>query len=469
MALLALALLSLYRPENWQFFPSMDEVRCLSSSQSRLYVAVPAGVYIFDRTNYRYERCLTRSDGLTGEVRLCAHAPGRNDLLIATEDRLYRFAEATSRLTELPGPFGRISSIGTKPDAVWLDTDAGWFARYGTSTQFVKVAGPPEDATWYGDRDTSKPRDFPFLTPYFVTDDQLVMHNITLVRPDRTGRRLFAFAPGYGVIVYNSLTGFSEARIHVGPGPTATRRIVSLDGRLWLLGPETNIALAPDGNWDCYLTRPGTLPTTGFRLLLGNVADLERGEGITSLFALGDGLLLGTGRGVYRLGRDAKLHRLVELPKAVNGLVSWGDSILFGTDQGLFLLAEGGVKESADPYGRTDWGVYDIARSGTGTVWFGTLGGVVSRRPDGSWYRYVPPGSNLKSPVRALAAAGARAFIASGSTVMVFDTRDESWTAIDSSRGIPRSDITALYADDHYLWMASPGLIARLDYARELK
>jgi hypothetical protein len=467
--LLLLALLGSYTPENWRAYPSLDEVRCISSTGSEVYVAVPAGVCVFDRTRFRHIRTLTRADGIIGEVRLCAHNPSRGDVFITTEDRIYRYVPATSRVEELTAPFKHVSSIGIAKDGAYFETDAGTFFRARNAADFSPVTELPTDLNWYGRNDTLEPRDFPFLTPYFVMDEQLLNHRITMVRPDKGNKRLFAAAEGYGIVVYNVSTGFSEAHIRFGPSSAPVRRIARLDNRVWFIGGETAVALDSTGDWQYFLTRPGDLSTGGFRLLLGNVANLERNEGLSALLVDSAGLLLGTGFGIYSLGPDNKLAQLLNLPRRVSGLLRLNDSLIFGTELGLFLSVGDSVVEYSDPYGATDWGVFDIVRADNGTAYFGTLGGIVSRNADGAWFRYVPPGFDLRAPVSALAASGTRVFMATGSSVTVLDTKDDSYTTIDAARGLPVSEVSSLYADDRYLWIASPGLIARLDYTKELR
>jgi len=467
--LLLLALLGLYHPDNWQVFPSLDEVRCISSAGSEVYVAVPKGVCVLDRTPYRLTRTLTSADGIAGDVRLCAHNPARGDVFITTDDRIYRFIPATGRVEELSAPFKWVSSIGIAEDGAYFETDAGAFFRARNAADFEPAGEFPPDLTWYGSRDTLDPRDFPFLTPYFVMDEQLVNHQVTLVRPDKNNKRLFVAADGYGILVYGIRSGFSEAHIRFGPSRAAASRIARLDDRLWFIGGQTAVALDSDEDWHYFLTRPGDLSTGGFRLLLGNVTSLARDQGLSALLADSAGLLLGTGSGIYSLGSNNKLAQILSLPVRVNGLLRLQDSLIFGTEQGLFLSTGDSVVEYSDPYGETDWGVFDIVRADNGTAYFGALGGIVSRTRDGRWFRYVPPGFDLGQPVRALAAAGTRVFMATGSSVTVLDTEDDSYTVIDSTRGLPVSEITSLYADDRYLWVAGPGLIARLDYTKELK
>jgi hypothetical protein len=466
--LLLLALLAMYTPENWQVFPSMDEIRCISSTGSEVYVAVPAGVCVFDRPRYHLIRTLNQADGISGEVRLCAHNPARGDVFVTTDDRVYRFIPSTGRVEQLVAPFKSVSSIGIADSGAYFETDAGVFFRARNAVDFAPVSELPADLTWYGARDTLDPSDFPFLTPYFVMDEQLINRQITLVRPDKGNKRLFAVAQSYGILVYNIRSGFSEAHIRFGPSSAAVRRIAPLDNRIWFVGGETAVALDSAGNWNYFLTRPGDLSTGGFRLLFGNVTNLERSEGVSALLADSSGLLLGTNYGIYSLGSDNKLAQVLNLPRRVSGLLRLHDSLLFGTEMGLFLAAGDSVVEYNDPYGATDWGVFDIARATNGTAYFGTLGGIVSRTSDGRWFRHVPPGFDLKQPVRSLAAAGTHVFMATGPDITVLDTKDNSYTTIDAARGLPVSEITSLYADDRYLWIASDRVIARLDYNREL-
>jgi hypothetical protein len=469
LSIFLLSLLGMYTPENWQVFPSLDEIRCISATGSEVYVAVPAGVCVLDRPRYHTIRTLNLADGIVGEVRLCAHNPSRGDVFIATDDHLYRFVPATARVEQLAAPFKTVSSIGIVDSGAYFETEAGVFFRAGNAADFAPVSESPTGLTWYGRNDTLNPRNFPFLTPYFVMDEQLINHPITLVRPDKGNKRLFAAVQGYGIVVYNIRSGFSESHIRFGPSAAAVRRIARLDNRLWFIGGQTAASLDSTGNWNYFLTRPGDLSTGGFRLLYGNVTGIERDHGLTSLSADSSGLLLGTEDGVFQLGTDDKLVQLLTLPRRVNGLLRLHDTILFGTDQGLFISTGDSFKAYTDPYGATDWGVFDITRTTDGTAYFAALGGIVSRTADGRWFRYVPPGFDLKQPVRTLAAAGTLVFMATGQSITVLDTKDGSYNTIDATRGLSVSDIRSLYADDRYLWIAGPGLLARLDYNQELR
>lgn len=473
---LLLLILSAYHPEHWRSFPAMDDIRCISATGPELYVAVPAGVYVFDRAKLRHLRTLTRADGIVGEVRLCAHNPSRGDAYVATDEKLYRYVPATRQVEELSPPFQRVNSIGVDETGAFFETDAGAFFRGRGAPDFKPVAKLPEGLVWYGEMDTLKPQDFPFLTPYFVTDRQLVNHRILKVRPDKGRRRLFAAVENYGLVVYNVRTGFSETHLRMGPTQALVKRMARLDDRLWFIGGETAVGLDSAGEWQYFLTRPGDVSIGSFRLLWGSVSDLTRSRGLNAVLVDPAGLTLGTDDGVYLLDQNPRTlepsspRPLLHLPRGVQGLFRLGgDSLLLGTETGLFLSSGDSIVEYSDPYGATDWGVFDIAQASNGAAYFGALGGIVSRRADGAWFRYVPPGADLRQPVRSLAASGTRVFMSTGSGVTVLDTRDDSYAVIDTTRGLPTAQVSSLYADDRYLWIASPGLITRLDYSRELK
>ncbi len=454
----------------------MDEIRCISTSPSRLFVAVPQGVYILNRFDYSYVRCLNRADGIDGDVELCAWNPGRGNLLVTTADRVYEYSDVSDRVSQLFPPFSEVRSIGIA-DAAYFDTDKGLFRKHRTLPEFTPVQNLPREVAWYGERDTSRPQDYVFLNPYFVADEHLNQYTISQVRPDPVRRKLFVVAPGYGLLVYSLSSGTRETLIRLGPADRA-RNFIRFDGQLWFLTPNRSTALDPLGHWRYFLTRPGDPPQTASRLLQRGVTDLIRNERLfcvlseSGLPALDSSshppLLVGTSDGIYRLDGKGRLSSVLKLNRPVYALARLRDSVLVGTDVGLFLLTGDSLLSITDPFGRSDWGVYDIVQSRAGLL-LANLGGVTMRAPDGTWLRLVPPGFDLSQPVRALAQGGHYLFAGTPAGLLACNTKDQSWTVIDSSLGLPAPDIIGLSADDHYLWIASPGLLARFDYTKALK
>jgi len=466
-SLVIAALSALYNPQHWRYYPSMSEIRCISTSSRHLFVAVPAGVYIFDRSSYRHLRTLTAADGIEGDVQLCAFNPGRNRLLITTDQRLYDYIIPIGSLHRLDPPFQHVQSIGVSTAGVYFDTEAGLFQKHPVTDVFTKVQSVPDNLTWFGERDTIKPRNFPLLTPYFVRDEWLTNRPMTLVRPDRGAKKLYVAVQDYGLFVYGS-SGFPDYHLRYGPPPDAVRRIVEFDNRIWFISSTQTVAVDKNGTWSYYATGPGDLTAGSSFSLRTKLLDLDRREQVAVLLPVSKNIFLGTNYGLHLLDPRGRLTLVATTNRRITGLTWLRDSLLVGTDQGLFLLVGDTLTPIHDPFGRTDWGVFDITRNRAGTAFFGTLGGVLELDSAGTWTHLVPPGFDLSQPVRALAAATDFLFLGSAAGLTVYHLKDGSWTTINPTNGLSATAITALYADDRYLWIATPEMVSRFDYRAAL-
>jgi len=464
---LLLLVLSFYRHENWLSFPSMDEVRNVTASQQNVYVSVPGGVYQLSRASFAPVRTLTAADGLTGEVRFSAFNQVKPELFIVTEGHLYQYLPATGLITEPPVPFRQVRSIGITRSAAYFDTDAGLFEKHPVAAEFKPLEQPPDSAAWFGRRDTSSPRDYGFLTPYYLVDDQLIQHRLTRVFYDRRSRRLFAAAENYGLTVFNMTTGFPERHIRCGPsGPV--ERIIAADSRLWLQSEASTTVIEPDGTWQYSSTGSLDLPNPGFRLSAPGIFELERREGLRAVLAESNLVYLGTGKALYVQAGESRPVKLIDLAYPVNGLARLGNELLIGTDFGLFAYSGDSLLEVRDPFERTGFGVYSMAETRAGDLWLGTFGGILHRDAKGEWQHIIPPGSDLSRPVYALAASGNVVFYDNGSGISAYNLADSTFTAIDTRSGLPSTEVTALYADARYLWIAMPGIVSRYNYSSDL-
>ena len=466
--LLLAALFGVYDPGSWLNFPAMDDVRCISASSDRLYIAVPKGVYILDRSDYRPVRTLTSADGITGEVRLAAFNPARGDLLVATDDRLYQYISTFDRAVELFPPFRQVRSIGIATDAAYFDTEKGLFRKERLLDRYEQVQEVPENTTWYGRLDTSRPEDYVFLVPYYLTDNQLNNHRMTAVYRDPRGRRLYVAARGYGVTVYSLSLGLPQHQIRMGPSSGIVNRIIGVDDELWFSGLDWTVSVDPQGSWSYVRTKAGDLAQPGTRLFAGSLLDLGRKERIRAMLPDSLGTWVGTDEALYSLGSKGKLTRVTNFGLPVNGLALFGDSLLVGTDAGLYLVRKDSLSELQDPFNRTGFGVYSVAQA-DGRLWLGTVGGIVLFDRSEVWQHIIPPGFDLSKPVRGLTAWGSIVFYDNGSGITAYDAADTSYTTFDTNSGLPEGDITSMYADDRYLWIAFPGLISRFEYKAELR
>jgi len=467
--MLLLLLLGLaYDASDWSYFPSMDEVRCIAPTTRRVYVAVPRGVYILDRSGLEVERTITAADGLVGEVRLCAHNRARGDLIIVTGNDfghiVWSWTRIPERATRLSPPFQWVRSLGIADDGAYFDTEQGLFRKDLLLDVFEKVNGLPQDVEWYGARDNSSVRDHPVLVPWFVTDEQLVQHDMSLVREDPRSSRLYVAAVGYGLLAYDERTGFVEDHVRLGPTGYARFRAGRLGELLWFTSGEHAITVNRNGRWRYYRTQQGDITGSDRRLLFEAVADLQRREGATALLADSGPALVGTGDGLYRVDNSGETKLLLDLPVPVNGIARRDGSVLIGTDAGLFAWTGDSITELDDPFGRTVFGVYAVARTESGETWFGTIGGLLRLDADGEWQHIIPPGFDLSGPASALAAAGDKVFFGDEGGITVYDAADSGYTRIDENAGLVMDDIEGLLAGPRYLWIVGDEVIARLDH-----
>jgi hypothetical protein len=438
----------------------MADIRCLSSGPSEVYVATPGGVYVLDRSRLGYVRAITAADGLEGEVSLCAWNPNRNSLLITTDRGTYEYLRGTGRLTSLYPPFQAVRSIGIAADAAWFDSESGFFRKHRTADEYTP-GSPPPDTRWYGRLDTLTPLDFPFLTPYFITDDQLFTHPMTLVYPEPGGRRLLVAVPGHGLAAYGRRSGFREAVARFGPPASPVRRLQPTNDRLWLQADGEVAAVRSADDWTYYRTAPGAPLPAGEMMLNRGLLRIVLSEPAPAFLESGGLGLIGTDRGLYSIDSGGGLVGLLVTPAPVNALARRRDTVMVGTSDGLYVLIDDSLARVDDPFARTDWGVYSAAQSPDGTTWLGTLGGVLALDMADTWRHVLPPAFDLSRPVRALAAADSLVFIGDRHRLRVLDRRTETWTDFDS---LFANEVTTLAVFEDALWVAARDVIARFDF-----
>lgn len=450
-----------YEPRDWLVYPSLAEVSSITTSSRAIYVAVPDGIYIFNPHRYQHLRTLTSADGIAEKIKLCAFNPAQNELLIATDSHLYHFLPTTDRVLELNPPFKNVHSIGITPTSAFFDTESGLFRKERVADSYTPVAEVPEPVTWFGKRDTTHPRMFTFLTPYFILDEQLNPHPFTKVWVDEKRNRLFVVAQDYGIVVYNLRSGFKEKELRLGPVNLPIQQVLSGREGLWLLSQTQAVLIDSAGNWHYFSSRPGEITPSGLRLVIGPLLDLHRQEKVTALFSFtNNSLLLATENGLYFLSPERKPQLISRLNTRVNALAWVRESTLVGTDYGLFLLVDSGLTQVTDPFAKSDWGVFSITQTQQ-TTFFGIRGGILQLDSTNTWTQLIPPGFDLSQPVRTMAATGELLFIGEKDRIIAYNLKHHTWTTIDQSNGLPSGKITALYADGRYLWIFSPGMVAR--------
>lgn len=456
-----------YEPRYWLAYPAFNEISSITASPRSVFVAVPTGVYILERSSLKHTRTITMLDGITGKIKLCAYNPPSNELLIATDEHLYNFSPLTGKVVPLNPPFKQIRSIGISRNGAFFDTEDGLYHKIRTADIYRPVATAPESVIWYGAKDTSPLKNYTFLTPYFVVNANLTPCPFLKAWHNPYDCRLFVFAQNYGILIYNLQTGLKEKELLIGPFSSEINLIFPWQNRLAFLGEKGVFTLDSAGNWGYFPLQDRQTPLSIWHSPIARLNQLNRLETITALLPFGkDTALIGTNQGIYLLTPDVKNSWFIPTPSRVNAIARLRDSIIVATDNGLFLSINDSLTQVSDPFARSDWGVFAVAQTGK-KLHFGTFGGVLELDSNNTWSHLIPPGFDLSQPVRALTSGGKFLFVGSRNGIEVYDMEHKIWSKIDLPYSYPR--INALYADNRYLWLTSPEMTIRYEYRAQFR
>ncbi len=458
-----------YEPRHWLHYPSMSEIKSVTFSNRSLFIAVPGGIYILDPRTYHHRRTITVADGIEEEILFAAFNPFGNELLIVCPGHLYQFLLLTQQIYQLNPPFKHISSIGIARNGAFLETEMGLFQKNGGADRYTTARNIIEPVTWYGAKDTGNIRGWTFLTPYYITDEELNPYPLTRAYPDPQNQRLLVVSPNYGVLIYHLNLGIKETAIRLGPPSEPVKTVLKLNNQLWFCTENQTFFIDSAGTWHFSANRPGELTFQSQHFLTSQqFFELNRQENIRTIFALPNELLIGTNTTLYRLNNDHQPALIARFNTPVNAIAQFQDSILIGTDNGLFLLTADSLIRVSDPFARLDFGVYNISQTKEITF-FGTQGRILRLDPDNTWTQLIPPGFDLSQPVRTMTAQKDFLFVASNQEIAIYRLTDNTWQSLTPQQGLMPSPITALYADENFLWIAGPGIISRYEYSRQLR
>ncbi|MGC8798389.1 MAG: hypothetical protein ACP5PK_07010 [candidate division WOR-3 bacterium] len=467
--LLCLLFSLFYQPDLWRHYPAMDQIGSITFSNRQIYIAVPDGIYILDLLSHRHLRTITAADGITDKIRFCAFSPSTRELLIAGTENLYQFIPATGRVNPLHPPFSRIRSIAIAANGAFFETELGLFRKTGPNDRYQPGASIAEPVRWYGEKDTISLRNWTFLTPYYIMDEQLTPKPLTRAYPEERTGRLYVTCPGYGVIIYNLRSGIRIGELRPGPTAAEVSTIIPAGTNRWFFTRTGTLLLDSTGSWHHFPDRSGELSFNRITSLLPPaLAELNRQEPIRTLHQFRNRTYIGTDYNLYILDSTGTLEPLLHLNRPVNAIAQVRDSLLIGTDNGLLLLADDTLTPVTDPYARFDFGVYSIARTAE-AAFFGTIGRILMLDQNNTWSQLLPPGFDLAQPVRTLTAAQNLLFVADRSGIYILNIKTGTWTTLDRTNGLAALPVTALYADERYLWIAAPGIISRYEYAKQLR
>ena len=166
-----------YRYGDWTSWPVMRFATSAALGYDEVYFGTTRGILRYDVFQDRWDVPMTRSDGLEGGVvRVVAYDFGSGTLWCATERALNYWMETAEEWYFIPNEnlgAGRVLSLGSGDDALWLETDNGLMKSFRNAWLFVPAdrgESESDHVTWSGRLSAQRTQALPDL---FMDDGAL--------------------------------------------------------------------------------------------------------------------------------------------------------------------------------------------------------------------------------------------------------------------------------------------------------
>uniref|UniRef100_A0A7C6ED99 WD40 repeat domain-containing protein n=1 Tax=candidate division WOR-3 bacterium TaxID=2052148 RepID=A0A7C6ED99_UNCW3 len=462
-----------YNPQDWLNLPTVKIIHSITACPFNIYIGTPEAIFIIDKSENQIRRTLTTSDGIRGVIRICAYDRESNLLWILADNHLIGYNPFTNYHFELFPEFS-IRSIGIANSYLYFLTDDKPWRMRKKDRKFQMITKPDTNTIWYGERNTFKVTNYPFLVPYFYLDENLVKYNIRVVFEDR--KTLWVGADEYGVLAYDLVTKQLLFHFRLGLDIGNINKIVTLDNNIWFLGNTGFIAYNPmTDQWNYYPTPFGSIFSTKSVLLQPKILDLRRIQGISSIWQAQDNYWLSSGNQIYHYDlKTNTLTPILRFPTTIQKVLPDEDKIYFIAGNHLYCYqTKNSVRIDTifDPYQKIVFGVFDCLKqlkAGAGIFYFSVYGGFLSLNSVGIWQLHIPPGIDFSLPFTSLAGFGDYLFLGSANGVIAYNQETERYDYFTKNEGLLSNNVTALYADSNYLWIATDRGVSRFTYRNVL-
>jgi|YelNatPaOPRAMG01_1025707.scaffolds.fasta_scaffold03340_11 hypothetical protein len=456
-------LFAFYNPNQWQHLLYFDEPIAATASLSNLYFALADGILVFDRREIKFIKTLTKVDGIPEGIKLIAYDQFLASLVILTKETLTLFQPLTRIKANYFLPFSpRALGIGEKNICFLTEKDKYIFDREKKRFRRVK-AFPDTSILWHGEEFSRKVRDYIFLTPYQIMDEDLVTYPMNLVFPE--GRRLWVGVKGYGILVYDLNTQQKIKEFRFPPG--RVKKIIRQEDGLWFLG-DNFFLRCREGleDWEYFLIRPGKIFAAQSPLFARPFLEIFQNQRIVSLTRQDGRLFFATLDKFYIYDSATEHREEIPLSGITDLLPLSSDTLLVLTENGAFSyqIKNGELEEIIDPKGDLKFGVFAGGVNNSGKI-FAIRGGFLRLSPSGNWEGFIIPGIDLSRLIRNLATRDDYLFLAlENEGLFAFNQKENRYQIIKEKDGLLSLNLNALYLDKEYLWIASDKGISRLRY-----
>ncbi len=221
--------------DNYSMIAPLGTVKSMATSNFQLFVLSDEYLIFMDKNGLRIENTVYVDAG----AELVGYDNFNTDLWIVYRDKIIRFSTTTFNFREFPIDLA-VAGFAVDASELYIET-ARTSEKYSLdkiSGTLTKVNSVPSNLNWYKKLTEADMRQYPFLSPYYYTDDvqatqtPFEQYPITALYDD--GMYLYVGTQRYGILKYNKVSWQSE-RIITGPLDTHIKRVRKIDGKAVLV------------------------------------------------------------------------------------------------------------------------------------------------------------------------------------------------------------------------------------------
>lgn len=319
--------------DRYTIIPPLGRVKSIATSPLEVFAISDNYLLIFDKQTLALRKTIYFDE----DISLVGYDHQYNDIWIVGTANIIRLTVVTYSMIEYTFT-SEIGRFGVGKDYLFLDGVKDYSLNKKTGE--IKVIQTfPGDVVWFNKTATADIRKYPFLTPYYYTDEQLESEApfdqfpITALSDD--GIYLYVGTHGYGILKYNKIS-WQKQRIIYGPLDSKIRKAKKFNNTI------------------CFITSQGLsyYPTTTdnwkYRRFIHQIADL--------LF-IDNKFVIGFENRISRVD-GSMIFSISNFTTEVHELDSDEQYIYVGTHSGLFKMYKG--TSEPIPFGPDRFPVYAI-------------------------------------------------------------------------------------------------------------
>lgn len=465
MSILLALLTYLYNPADWQHYPRLAEIRNFTADAfGTVYVVNSASIVELSDEKQLPKKIYTKAEGLPGDIDLGIYDRGLGRLWVTDQEgKLHDFNPQAgfSNLVFLPNS-APAYSLGVSNQHVFLDRGSSVIAVNKRSRQVEDVDTDSVSIRWVGARAAkTDPKDYPALTPYVLIDQRMQQIPYTMVFAERN--KAYVAVHGFGYVVFDALA-WREIQRYSSPRATGIHSLFAADSSVYAFGSQgvDQIIGGQEKVVHHSFDRWGTTTNPTPYWSKGAMAELRRYK-YSHVKLFRNNLFLIKKREADVLNISEKVTSEIETTSWIYDVDYHADSLYLATDDGVFLtlVSEGEPRMLSDQRSKlVGDDVLGIVR-GDAARYFWT-GRMVVKQVSGAWEYFTAPGF---MPVPQEAVAGRDSLIILGGTggVTLYNPETYFQTYLTAREGLLSEDVTALFVQDSFLWIASDAGLQRFN------